>query len=99
MKDELNSREELPQEFGCYGQQAEQNLNEIRLYSLLKLSQMHEKTLQEVMDFGLEEAIGLTDSKISVSSVETRWMLQGLLYVPGSSMVIPISRFPKSRRR
>lgn len=64
MKDELNSQEELSQEFGCYSQQVEQNLNETRLYSLLKLSQMHEKTLQEVMDFGLEEAIRLTNSKI-----------------------------------
>ncbi len=41
-----------------------QTRNEIRLNSLLKLSQMNEKTYQEVMDFGLQEAIMLTDSKI-----------------------------------
>lgn len=38
--------------------------NEVRLASIMKLSQMNDKTLQEVMDFGLEEAISLTYSKI-----------------------------------
>ena len=38
--------------------------NETRLASIMKLSQMNDKTLQEVMDFGLEEAISLTGSKI-----------------------------------
>lgn len=64
MQDELKSKEELLQELTYYRQRAEQNLNEVRLNALLKLSQMNYKTLQEVMDFGLEEAIRLTDSKI-----------------------------------
>ena len=41
-----------------------QTRNETRLSSLLKLSQMNDRTLQEVMDFGLEEALALTESKI-----------------------------------
>jgi PAS domain S-box-containing protein len=48
----------------AHREQSERFLNEVRLNALLKLSQMHDKTLQEVMDFGLEEAIRLTDSKI-----------------------------------
>lgn len=64
MQDELKSKEELLKELAdCY-QRAERNLNEVRLDALLRLSQMSEKSLQEVLDFGLEEAIRLTDSKI-----------------------------------
>lgn len=64
MRDELKSKEELLQELLYYRQRAGRNINEIRLNALLKLSQLREKTLQEVMDFGLEEAIRLTNSKI-----------------------------------
>jgi len=64
MQDQLRSKEELLQELACYHQRAGRNLNEIRLNALYKLTQMSDKTLQEVMDFGLEEAIRLTDSKI-----------------------------------
>jgi len=64
MQDELTSKEELLQELTIYHQRVGRNLNELRLNALLKLSQMSDKTLQEVMDFGLEEAIRLTGSKI-----------------------------------
>src|ERR1039457_5486044 len=64
MQDELKTKEELLQELACCRQLTERNLNEVRLGALLKLSQMHDKTLQEVMDFRLEEAIRLTVSKI-----------------------------------
>ena len=64
MRDDQKTREELLQELACYRQQAGRNFNEIRLNSLLKLSQMYHKSLNDVLDFGLEEAINLTDSKI-----------------------------------
>jgi PAS domain S-box-containing protein len=63
MKDELKTKEELLQELVDF-RKITQNLNEPRLDALLRLSQMSEKSLQEVLDFGLEEAIRLTDSKI-----------------------------------
>lgn len=64
MQDELKSKKALLQALTSYRQPVARNLNEIRLDALLKLSQMNEKAIQEIMDFGLEEAIRLTDSKI-----------------------------------
>ena len=64
MQDALKSKKALLQALTYYRQPVARNLNEIRLNALLKLSQVNEKSLQEIMDFGLEEAIRLTDSKI-----------------------------------
>ncbi|RPI70205.1 MAG: PAS domain S-box protein [Geobacteraceae bacterium] len=64
MQDERKTREELLQELSHYRRQAERNLNEMRLSSLFKLSQMNHRSHNEVLDFGLEEAINLTESKI-----------------------------------
>lgn len=64
MRDEQKTREELLRELAHYRRQAEKNLNEIRLKSLFKLSQMRHKSHNELLDFGLEEAINLTESKI-----------------------------------
>jgi PAS domain S-box-containing protein len=64
MQDKQKSREELLLELSHYRRQAEKNSNEIRLGSLFKLSQMSHKSHNELLDFGLEEAINLTESKI-----------------------------------
>lgn len=64
MRDKQKTKEELLLELSRCRQQAERNLNEIRLGSLLKLSQMSHKTHDELLDFGLEEALNLTASKI-----------------------------------
>lgn len=64
MRDEQKTREELLLELSHYRRQSERNLNEIRLGSLLKLSQMSHKSHTELLDFGLEEALSLTESKI-----------------------------------
>jgi two-component system phosphate regulon sensor histidine kinase PhoR len=60
----MQPKEALLQELAYDCQPAELNLNEVRLNALLTLSQMSEKNLLEAMDFGLEEAIRLTASKI-----------------------------------
>ncbi len=64
MRDEQKTKEELLLELSRCRQQAERNLNEICLGSLFKLSQMSHKSHNELLDFGLEEAINLTESKI-----------------------------------
>src|SRR5208283_1457549 len=72
MSDELKSKEELLKKITelhklyqdcCIDE--ERNRNEFRLDALMRLSQMNDRDYQEVMDFGLEEAIRLTDSKIA----------------------------------
>lgn len=64
MQNELKSKEGPLQEPASSSHRAELNPNEARLDALIRLSQMNEKTLHEVLDFGLEEAIRLTGSKI-----------------------------------
>lgn len=64
MQDEMKTKEELIRELNYYRQSSGRNLNEVRLNSLLKMSQMQGKTFNELLDFGLEEAIQLTGSKI-----------------------------------
>lgn len=64
MQDEQKTREELLEELEYYRQQLARNQNEVRLISLLKLSQMHHKSFNDLLDFGLEEALILTESKI-----------------------------------
>lgn len=64
MRDEQKTKEELLLDLAYSRQPTERNLNEIRLGSLLKLSQMSHKSHNELLDFGLEEAINLTESKI-----------------------------------
>ncbi len=75
MPDELKSKEELLKELtdlqklyqDCLHRKPideEQNRNQFRLDALIRLSQMNDRDYQEVMDFGLEEALGLTDSKV-----------------------------------
>ncbi|MGK2906455.1 MAG: sensor histidine kinase [Desulfuromonadales bacterium] len=64
MKDEIKTKKELIRELTHYRQKAERSTSEARLTSLLNLSQMHDKSVHEILDFGLEEAIRLTESKI-----------------------------------
>jgi len=64
MRDEMMTKEALIQELTFYRQSAVRSLNEMRLNSLLNLSQTQDKSLHELLDFGLEEAIRLTESKI-----------------------------------
>lgn len=64
MRDDQKSREELLQELARCRQRAERNLNEVRLDSLFRLSQMDLRSCNDLLDFGLEEALSLTDSKI-----------------------------------
>lgn len=64
MQDDMKTREELLEELTRYRQNAARNANEVRLDSLFKLSQMQDKSLQELLDFGLEEALRLTESQI-----------------------------------
>lgn len=64
MRDEMKTTEELAQKFANPEQRADQSLNEVRLDSLLKLSQTQNKSFNEILDFGLEEALRLTKSKI-----------------------------------
>ncbi len=66
LQEELEAFRRLYEDSVCK-QQAEKihlQLNETRLSSLVHLSQMNDRDYKEVMDFGLEEAIRLTDSKI-----------------------------------
>lgn len=44
--------------------QSRRNLSEVRLDALLKLSQLRDRSFDKLLDFGLEEAIVLTGSKI-----------------------------------
>ena len=64
MRDEMKTKDELIQELTVYRQRDERRINEIRLNSLLKLSQTQDKSFNELLDFGLEEAIRLTESEI-----------------------------------
>ncbi len=76
MSVELKSKEELLKELtelqklyqDCLHRKCideERNRNEFRLDALIRLGQMNDRDYQEVMDFGLEEVIRLTDSKIA----------------------------------
>ena len=75
MSDELKSKVELLKELielrkihqDCLQRKSideEHNRNKFRLNALMRLSQMNDRDYQEVMNFGLDEAIKLTDSKI-----------------------------------
>ena len=58
---EFSSQETGPQQHPIYRQHER---NENRLQALLDLNQMNDRDYTEVLDFGLEEALRLTDSKI-----------------------------------
>jgi PAS domain S-box-containing protein len=64
MRDEMKTKEELIQELTLCRQRAVRSLNEMRLDSLINLSQTQDKSFHELLDFGLKEAIRLTGSKI-----------------------------------
>ena len=87
MNDELKSREELLQELAFYRERSTRNLNEVRLTALFRLSQMYDKSLHEVMDFGLEEALKLTGSKIGYIYYYDEQREQFTLYSWSSSVM------------